>query len=286
MDRKSILKIWSSEEIMMGTNKLKQPLPLPELEHADPFLLLHHIGPEEQKPEEAPILDVGAHPHREFEPVSFIFSGELHHRDSRGNDSVIKAGGVQWITAGMGIVHSEQLPTTFLEQGGKFEMIQLWINLPQQYKMVQPNYQGFEESDIPTFYVSDEKGRLNIIAGQYQGLKGPIDSLTGITAYTLELLPEGNILLNFKADEQVLIYQLRGTSKINDQKVEDFQLVQLALEGKEVSIATETEALFLIVAGTPFKEPIVSWGPYVMNTQTEILQAMRDYQMGKMGVFT
>ena len=177
MNRKAIAGVWDAQNIMMGSNRLKQPLPLPELENIDPFLLLHHIGPGIQEVGTPPLLDVGAHPHRGFEPVSFIFSGELHHRDSRGNDSIISAGGVQWMTAGMGIVHSEQMSKEFLEKGGQFEMIQLWINLPSSMKMVQPKYQGFDRGAIPCFNAQDGKVQLNVIAGVYEGLKGPIESL-------------------------------------------------------------------------------------------------------------
>ena len=185
MKYKKIKNVIKSQEVMMGPIKLQQPLPNADLEQIDPFILIHHAGPKMQLPGGKSVMEVGAHPHRGFEPVSFIFKGSIEHKDSRGNHSIIDAGGVQWMTAGMGILHSEGPPKTFIEKGGEYEMIQLWINLPKHLKMVQPNYQGFQKEDIPTFVDQDGKVKLNIVSGTFQGLKGPIDSLTKITAYTL-----------------------------------------------------------------------------------------------------
>ncbi len=283
MAKKLIEEIVTSDEVMMGPTRLKQPLPSVHIKDADPFLLLHHIGPIEQVTDGPPVLEVGAHPHRGFEPVSFIFSGELHHRDSRGNDSVIGAGGVQWMTAGMGIVHSEKLSKEFLTKGGVFEMIQLWVNLPQTIKMTEPVYQGFERSAIPTFNSQEGKVQLHVIAGEFKGLKGPVNSATQVTAYTLEMIQGGQLEMTLPGNYRTLVYQLHGESSINDTRVISHQMVLFHLEEGEIEIKAKEESLILIVAALPLEERVVSWGPYVMNTQSEILQAIRDYQMGKMG---
>ena len=215
MQKRSVNRIILAQDIMMGPIALKQPLPTTSMDQIDPFLLLHHAGPLKQEPFERNVMDVGPHPHRGFEPVTFIFKGGIHHKDSRGNDSIIYAGGVQWMTAGMGIIHSESLPKSILEEGGDIEIIQLWINLPKSQKMVQPKYQGFQRDEIPAFIDQDGKVRVNVIAGNFQDLKGPIESRTGITAHTLELKTGGKVRLNTTEDQHILLYQLNGSALVN-----------------------------------------------------------------------
>ena len=284
MNNKKINRIISSQEVMMGPIKLHQPLPNPQLDQVDPFILIHHGGPKKQAPGGKSVMEVGAHPHRGFEPVSFIFKGSIEHKDSRGNHSIIDAGGVQWMTAGMGIMHSEGPPKSFVEQGGEFEMIQLWINLPSNLKMVQPRYQGFQKEEIPTFTDQNGKVNLNVISGEYKDLKGPIDSLTKIIAYTLEMKAGGNIEIPIPEEKNTLIYQLHGSTIVQDQEIGEKQLIQFSNDGKQINIEAKSDSLILFLAGDPINEPVVSWGPYVMNSQTEIMEAMRDFQMGKMGV--
>lgn len=284
MKNKKINKVITSKEVMMGPIKLQQPLPIAGLEQVDPFLLIHHAGPKVQDPGGKSIMEVGAHPHRGFEPVSFIFKGAIEHKDSRGNHSVINAGGVQWMTAGMGIIHSEGPPKEFIDEGGEYEMIQLWINLPQHLKMVKPKYQGFQKEAIPTFTDHDGKVQLNVVSGEYKGLKGPIGSLTNITAYTIELKAGGKVEIDIPQAKNTLLYQLHGDTFVQDQEIGDKQLVFFSNEGEHINIEAKNDSLILLLAGDPINEPVVSWGPYVMNSQTEILEAMRDFQMGKMGV--
>jgi len=284
MKNKKINKVVSSKEVMMGPIKLNQPLPIAGLEQVDPFILLHHAGPKIQEPGGKNVMEVGVHPHRGFEPVSFIFKGAIEHKDSRGNHSVIHAGGVQWMTAGLGILHSESPPKEFVEAGGEYEMIQLWINLPKRFKMVQPNYQGFQKEAIPTFIDQDGKVKLNIVSGEYKGLKGPIESLTDITAYTIELKEGGNLDIVISKERNTMFYQLHGETIVQNQEIGDKQLVYFSNDGENIEIEAKNDSLILFLAGDPIEEPVVSWGPYVMNSQTEILEAMRDFQMGKMGV--
>jgi hypothetical protein len=230
------------------------------------------------------MLDIGGHPHRGFEPVTFIFKGEVHHRDSRGNDSVIKSGGVQWMTAGMGIVHSEGAPKSFIEKGGQLELIQLWVNLPSKLKMIQPRYQGRQREEIPAFVDPEGKVRLNVIAGKYQGLEGAVDSLTGITAFTIELKAGGRVHLTESADRSVMLYQLNGVASVNGMNTGDTQMVIFNQDGEDIEIEAQTDGVILYLAGNPIGEKVAQYGPFVMNNQSELMEAMRDYQMGKMGV--
>lgn len=284
MQHKTIKRIVSAQEVMMGNTKLLQPLPAAGLEQIDPFLLIHHAGPFLQEAGGKNLMDVGPHPHRGFEPVTFIFKGAIEHKDSRGNHSVIGAGGVQWMTAGMGIIHSEAVPRDFVEQGGELELIQLWINLPKHLKMVQPKYQGFQKEAIPQFVTQDGKARLNVIAGEYNALTGPVESLTQITAYTIEMENGGKLAIEIPQERNVIVYQLHGNSFVQNKEIRSKQLIHFSNEGRNVEIVAKAPGSLLFLAGNPINEPVVSWGPYVMNSQTEILEAMRDYQMGKMGV--
>ncbi len=285
MKRRKINTVITAPDIMMGSNKLKQPLPIAGLNQVDPFLLLHHAPPKHHK-SGVNALDVGPHPHRGFEPVTFVFKGEVEHNDSLGNHSVIGAGGVQWMTAGRGIVHSEGASKDQIARGGEFEMIQLWINLPMDKKMTTPSYQGVQKKEIPTVGTSGGKTKVNIVAGTYQGKKGAVDSMTGIEAYTLELSEGGSLEFEVAESRNVLLYQLHGYTMVNDQQVSDTQMVHFDSEGESIIIHAQSDAVILFLTGEPINEPMTQYGPFVMNTQTEILEAMRDYEQGKMGVLT
>ncbi|MGB0838632.1 MAG: pirin family protein, partial [Chitinophagales bacterium] len=214
----------------------------------------------------------------------FIFKGEIHHKDSRGNDSLIQAGGVQWMTAGRGIVHSEGISKAFHEKGGDLEIIQLWINLPAVHKMVQPRYQGFQADEIPHFISEDGKARLNVISGNYADLKGAVDSLTGITAYTIDLKAGGKINITEPVHRSAILYQLWGTAEVNGVSTGDTKLVVFQQDGDQIELVAQTDSTLLYLSGDPINEEVTQYGPFVMNTQTEVLEAMRDYQMGKMGI--
>jgi len=167
---------------------------------------------------------------------------------------------------------------------GEVEIIQLWVNLPAKLKMVQPNYQGFQKEAIPTFTDQDGHVKVNVMAGQYKGFTGPIQSLTGVSAYTIELVKGGKVHFEEKSDRNVLLYQLNGQSNVNGTQTGDATMLVFDQDGESVHIEALTDGLLLLVSGNPIDEPMKSWGPYVMNTQTEIMEAMRDYQMGKMGI--
>lgn len=291
-----------AHDVNMGGFVVKQPLPHPRLEHVDPFLLLHHAGPV-AFPGGARQRDEGVppHPHRGFEPVTFVFKGGVHHRDSRGNDHVVEAGGVQWMTAGMGIVHSERPSRSLVEEGGEWELIQLWINLPASRKMIQPRYQGLSKADIP---VVEQGGfRIQVVAGRFgaprrvgadadadvgadrpAGVVGPAETQTPITALVLEGAPGSDAVLDLPSGQRGFLYVLSGTVTVNGAApLPAHHLIELDDEGP-LGLAATDETRALLMLGEPIGEPVVSSGPFVMNTHTQIMEAMRDAQMGKMGV--
>ena len=282
--KRLIKRVIQSKQVMMGDIPLDQPLPYPGIDQISPFLLLHHIQ-RDVKPG-PPAFHVGAHPHRGFEPISFVFSGSVRHRDSRGFDSIIDTGGVQWMTAGKGIVHEEGLAPDFAKKGGWYEMIQLWVNLPARLKMTDPVYQGIQASEMPVVTGSDEAVRAQIVSGEFKGHTGPIKSLTGIRSAMVFADHPGEIDLNSDPGRMTLIYVLNGSAHINEEKITEKSLVWFGDSGTDISIKTDEKAQLLFLEGDAIDEPMASWGPYVMNSQTEIMEAMRDYQMGKMGVLT
>ncbi|MCI4649873.1 pirin family protein [Phaeodactylibacter sp.] len=286
MKYRSVAAILPSESIEMGKTIVKQPLPTVRVERIDPFLLLHHFGPYEVTPPFDP-LDVGPHPHRGFEPVTFLYQGELRHKDSRGNEGILRSGDVQWMTAGRGIIHSERSSRDFLEQGGILEGIQLWINLPRKDKMVQPDYQNIKTADIPTIEMDGAKVRVKVVAGYFNGTKGPARTRTELMALQVSIARTGFVQIPLPTGHNTFVYIVNGKVQLNDNWSYDKEhLIQFRLDGKGIALRAEADSEVLLLSGLPIDEPVAQWGPYVMNTQTEIMEAMRDYQMGKMGFYT
>ncbi len=278
----SIEKLVNAEDVMMGKFRISQPLPVKELRQVDPFLLLHHAGPKHHNPGDKG-LNVEAHPHTGFEPVTFVFSGEVEHRDSLGNESIIKSGGVQWITAGKGIVHSEKASPEFQKKGGEFEIIQLWINLPKTLKKADPRYFGYDAEEIPFYLSEDKKARLNIVAGSYRNITGPVESLTKVTAYTAYMDESSYLDLEFKESENVIIYVLDGHVRVDDYDIKGKQLAVFKQDVTEINVQSMLKSKLLILAGNPLKEPVFHYGPFVLNAKDEVIEAIEDYESGKMG---
>ncbi len=282
---KTTQKLVSSPLVNMGTIKLRQPLPTQDLENVDPFLLLHHYGPYAISEFNNP-LDLGPHPHRGFEPITLLFKGEQLHRDSLGNEMIVKAGGVQWTTAGRGIIHAEAPTKEFVKKGGDLEGIQLWLNLPAKDKMITPNYQHLEENQIPKLYSDDKKIQLNIIAGHQKNTSGLIKTQTAVHVFTANADKGGNLEIDIPETHQSLIYLLDGEILVNNSDVlkkGENQMIVFNQDGNTIQFKAQQKSNLLILSGEPINEKITQYGPYVMNTQTEILEAMRDYQQGKMG---
>ena len=282
---KSIQHKTASPFVNMGPIKLRQPFPIQGIENVDPFLLLHHYGPYAISEFNNP-FDLGPHPHRGFEPITLLFKGEQLHRDSLGNEMVVKAGGVQWTTAGRGIIHAEAPTKEFVKKGGDLEGIQLWLNLPAKDKMMPPNYQHLEDEQIPKVYSDDKKVQLNIIAGKQHKETGLIKTQTEVNVFTANADANGKIEIEIPENHQSLIYLLEGEIVVNESdnlKKGANQMIVFNQDGNYIQIEAKEKSTLIILSGAPIKEKITQYGPYVMNTQTEILEAMRDYQQGKMG---
>lgn len=271
--------------VNMGAIKLRQPLPTEGIENVDPFLLLHHYGPYAISEFNNP-FDLGAHPHRGFEPITLLFKGEQLHRDSLGNEMIVKAGDVQWTTAGRGIIHAEGPTKEFVKKGGDLEGIQLWLNLPASKKMIPANYQHLKSEDIPVIENEDKTIQLKVVAGEQNNQKGFIKTQTEVNVFTLKTKEKGVINIHLPTTHQALIYLLDGEVLVNNEatlKKGATQMLTFNQDGNSIEIKAEKESNLIVLSGEPIKEKVTSWGPYVMNTQTEIMEALRDFQQGKMG---
>lgn len=266
----------------IGDLVTRRPLPGPEIAQLDPFLFLNHHGPQVYPPGNQG-LPFGPHPHRGFETVTFIVQGSLTHRDSAGHESVIHAGGVQWMTAGRGLVHAEVSSSEFKARGGPLEILQLWVNLPAKLKMTEPRYVGLGAADIPALATPDAKGAVHLISGEWGGLAGPVESLTGVFMSTVELGAGGRVRFEGLGGRSVFLYVVRGSVTIGEETASAFHLVELAREGDAVEIEAAEDAILLFGHADPIREPIIAHGPFVMNTRDEIVQAIHDYQAGKFG---
>lgn len=248
-----------------------------------PFLLLDYAGPSEFPPAERP-RGVGQHPHRGFETVTVVYSGELEHRDTSGAGGLIGEGDVQWMTAGAGIVHEEFHSQQFTEQGGLLNMVQLWVNLPASAKDTPAAYQTLLNKDIPRVSLEDDGGALRVIAGEYLEHKGPANTFTPINVWDLKLEPGARVNLPVPKGHTTLVAVLNGSVQINDTDVlREAELANLDREGQEIVLESNNDARLLVLSGEPIDEPVVGYGPFVMNTEGEIKQAMLDFQSGKFG---
>ena len=245
-------------------------------------MFLNHHGPQEYGPNNHG-LPFGPHPHRGFETLTFVLQGDITHKDSATGESVITAGGIQWMTAGSGLIHAEISSEEFLQKGGMEEVLQLWMNLPAKHKMVAPNYTGLQKESIPALSLDGGKVTLNLVSGKYGDTEGPIDSLTDLFTSTLEMKEGGTFTDQLPEGSQVLFYVVNGSVTVNGKTAKEHQLVELSTEGTELTVTALGDSQIVYCYGMPFDEPIVAHGPFVMNTQAEIRQAIYDYQTGKMG---
>lgn len=285
MKLNTINRLGRSDFVNMGPIQLRQPIPTQHIDIIDPFILLHHYGPYEISERNNP-FDLGPHPHRGFEPITFLVEGEQLHRDSLGNESVVKAGDVQWTTAGRGIIHAEAPTKEFVQKGGTLEGIQLWLNLPAEKKMMAANYQHIKNEDFRVVSSKDNKVNIQIIAGELEGVYGRIKTQTPVNAFMITVEAGGSYTIKVPNSHQSSVYLLKGDVLINDSKtlkLNENQLIQFNQDGEGFSIKGKGRSKLLFISGEPLYEKVTTYGPYVMNTQTEIMEAMRDYQMGKMG---
>lgn len=252
-------------------------------EHVSPFLLLDYAGPAEFPPAGTK-RGVGEHPHRGFETVTIVYQGEVEHRDSTGKGGVIGPGDVQWMTAASGILHEEFHSRAFTRKGGTLEMVQLWVNLPAKDKDAEPGYQTLLDRDIPEVALPHEAGTLRVIAGEYQGNRGPARTFTPINVWDLRLRRDGTISLDLPEGYTVGVVVLRGTVLVNGNDVaREAQFVLLDRTGGAVTLEANSDATVLVLSGEPIDEPVVMHGPFVMTSTAGIRQAIADFQAGRFG---
>ena len=248
-----------------------------------PFLLLDHAGPMKFEPASRP-RGVGQHPHRGFETVTIVYKGEVEHKDSTGAGGKIGPGDVQWMTAASGIIHEEFHSQDFTKAGGVLEMVQLWVNLPAKDKMSPPRYQTLLDQDIPVVELAADAGKLRVIAGDYAGQHGPALTFTPMDVWDIRLNSGGADTFEVPAGRTLALVVLHGTIMVNAASIaREGQLVVLGRDGEKVSIEANTDATVLLLSGEPIAEPIAGHGPFVMNTQAEIRQAMDDFNSGRFG---
>lgn len=254
------------------------------MESLDPFIFLNHHGPQTYKPKNGG-LPFGPHPHRGFETVTFILEGDIMHKDTGGYESTIRAGGIQWMTAGSGLIHAEVSSKEFKEKGGPLEILQLWLNLPGKYKMHPPQYFGLQKEDIPAVSLDEGKVTINLVSGTWEGTDASIKSLTDVQLSWITFAESGKYTTSIPADHKIFLYVVRGAVTVNGQLAKALHLVEFNHNGEELNIEATTESLILFGHAAPYNEPILAYGPFVMNTEAEIKEAYADYQAGKFGVW-
>lgn len=278
---RNITQIYNSAlvEVAPGV-RIRRPFPGPAGEGPDPFLLLDHFGPKAISPGDREA--VPDHPHRGFEPITILFEGKVEHKDSMGNHSFITGGDVQWMTAGSGIIHAEYIGPENEAQGGTINGIQLWVNLPKKEKMTKPGYQNLRKADIPV--VEWEKGRARVIAGSFLGTAGPAATFTPIRVLDVYLEAGGSFEAPVEPGFTATAYVVDGEAHFEGQRpAKTGRLAVYDKKGDFAAFSSPEGAHVLFLSGKPLYEPVVSYGPFVMNSRNEILQAVKDFESGKMG---
>ncbi len=265
---------------------VRRPFPSARVDFVDPFLLLDEMGPVDYAPGEA----VGApdHPHRGFETVTYMLEGEFEHEDSAGHRGKLSAGDVQWMTAGGGIIHSEEPSKRIREQGGRVHGFQIWVNLPKELKMTRPRYQEVPGANLPTAKSADGLAHVRVLAGEALGAKAVIDTLTPVVYQDWTLQPGADVSVPLPPELRAMVYVFQGEAVLGDKGtvVKDGELAMLA-PGQAVRLrGGAAPGRLLLLAGKPLEEPVARYGPFVMNTRAELMQAVADFQSGKMGEIT
>lgn len=278
----------SREDIDQLTTR--RALPGAELEHLDPFLSLNHHGPQTYPPKNKG-LPFATQPQRGFETVTFVLAGSLAHKDSSSGNSetsvetVVESGGVQWLTAGRGLVHSELSPRKFLEKGGAVELLELWVNLPSRWKMTTPRYQAMQKKDLPSHRLGADNVGVDLtpVSGEWGNEFGPFEPITDVALATVVLAPGARLRLPIDAGKAVFFYVISGSVAVGEVVVAEHTLVEWNDDGDSIAVDSEGGARVIVGHGTPFGEPVIAVGPFVMNTDEEIRQAIFDSRSGRMG---
>lgn len=259
---------------------VRRPVPTVGIDQVDPFLMLDELGPVTYAPGQA----VGApdHPHRGFETVTYVLEGEAQHEDSEGHRGTLGPGDVQWMTAGSGIVHSEEPSDRLKREGGVMHGFQLWVNLPRRDKLMAPRYQELKSVQLPVAVSGDGLARVRVIAGQALGVSARIETRTPILYQHWSLEPGARVVQPVPSGFEGFAYVFKGAARVGERQVGDGQLAVLG-DGEAVSLEADAKAELLLIAGQPLREPVARYGPFVMNTEAELVEAVRDFQTGRMG---
>lgn len=252
-----------------------------DTDEISPFLLFDYAGPYQFDPNGGQPRGVGQHPHRGFETVTIVYDGEVSHKDSSGGGGTIGTGDVQWMTAASGVIHEEFHSARFSEEGGPFRMVQLWVNLPAADKMSAPRYQAITTDTIPTAPL--DGGTARIIAGELNGVKGPASTHTPINMWDVRLDAGASVTLPVPDGHNTMIAVLEGDVRVNDTVIAPARIAKLSVDGEGVAIRADSAAMILVLTGVPIDEPVVGHGPFVMNTEAEIVQAYDDFRHGRFG---
>ncbi|MEN2281862.1 pirin family protein [Algoriphagus sp. SE2] len=258
------------------------PMPTNQLQQIDPFIFLNHHG-FQTYPSPNRGLPFGPHPHRGMETVTFILEGDIMHLDSSGHESVIGPGGVQYMTAGRGLIHSEVSSSEFKQKGGDLEILQLWLNLPAKLKMSDPKYIGLQKEDIPSFTLDGGKVEVQQLFGEWNGIKGAFEESFPLTMSTIYLKEGGSFEKEISEDENIFFYIVRGELNVNGELIPYRNLVEFEKGSVDLKVTAKSDSILILGHAKPFNEPMVAQGPFVMNTEEEIHQAYEDYQNGKFG---
>jgi redox-sensitive bicupin YhaK (pirin superfamily) len=285
---RTVAGVVNSIETLEGAGFLvRRPFPTPSFSEFDPFLLLDEMGPMELGPGEA--QGAPDHPHRGFETVTYVLSGDLEHKDSRGHAGRLRRGDVQWMTAGAGVVHSEMPSAEFQRDGGRMHAFQLWVNLPKVDKMMKPRYQEIPSAQIPKAASSDGLVEVTVIAGEALGQKAVIETRTPILYLHYRIKPGGSVSQTVPSGFNAFAYVIDGEGKFgaDHERGTDGQMILFAPDGDKVRIENSADANatleVLLIGGSPLNEPVARYGPFVMNTRQEIYEAIEDYRLGRMG---
>jgi len=252
-------------------------------ERISPFLLLdfnpeYDFGPSDH------LRGVGVHPHKGFETVTIAYKGSVAHHDSTGSSGIINAGDVQWMTAGNGILHKEYHEEAFSKKGGPFEMVQLWVNLPKKDKSTAPHYQELTKDGMGKVQLADNGGEVNVIAGNFNGVAGPAETYSPVNLFDIKLNEGAETTTTIPAGHNTALLVVNGSVEVNGEIAGEHSFVLFENNGEEIYIKANQKSVVLLLSGEPLNEPIVSYGPFVMNTEDEIREAIVDFNMGKFGV--
>jgi redox-sensitive bicupin YhaK (pirin superfamily) len=279
-----VKSIFKAENAPIADLVTYRALPTRYIDYIDPFLFLNHHGPQVYRPNNNG-LPFGPHPHRGMETVTFILEGDIAHKDSHGNESVIDAGGVQWMTAGRGLIHAEVSSNKFIKEGGPLEILQLWVNLPARSKMTTPFYEGLQKDKIPSLSLDNGNITVNLVSGTWDGHEAAFKSDIGVQLNTIYFNANGKLSIDVPEYHNILFYVIRGQLTVNGTDVAMRNIALINNDGGPLNISSEAESILLFGHAKPLNEPVVSEGPFVMNTQNEIEEAYRDYQRGEFGTW-